>query len=149
MGIAGVALGAAALWGANADPVLEEQPTQRYETFTQADYHAFDRDFDHDGRTCAVGMKRKGLCFLASPLEQALKVGDVVPGRLPDMPAEFPVIVKTDLKADGLQTWRFGRSLFLVSKDTRTVVDMMDLTAPCSETGTAMLAAVETDVKAQ
>jgi len=133
LGMAGLALGAAAIWGANADPILEQPTPVRYDHFTDADYQAFDRHFEFEGRTCKVGVKRRDICFGTSPLEKALAVGAAVPANLPYMPAEFPVIVKTDLKTENLQTWRFGRSLVLVRRDTQEVVDMLDLSAPAEE----------------
>ena len=146
LGLAGVALGAAALWGANADPVIEAPAPARYDRFTQADYQAFDRDFDLEGSTCKVGVKRSGICFRESPLEKALTVGATVPANLPYMPAEFPVIVRTDLKAENLQTWRFGRSLVLVHRETQEVVDVLDLSAPEQRrVGTAILASGDMD----
>lgn len=145
LGMAGLALGAAAIWGANADPILEQPAPLRYDHFTDADYQAFDRDFEFEGRTCKVGVKRRDICFGNSPLEKAVAVGATVPANLPYMPAEFPVILKTDLKDENLQTWRLGRSLVLVSRDTQEVVDLLDLSAPAQERNgtTAILASGE------
>lgn len=138
LGIAAVALGAAALWTANADPVLEEQAFEPHERFSAADYRVFDRDFELEGQPCEIGLRRQHLCFGTSPVEPVLKVGGTIPAIQPDMPAEFPVIAKTDLKADGLQTWRFGRSLVLVRAGTREIVDVMDLAAPERQAGPLM-----------
>ena len=52
----------------------------------------------------------------------------------------FPVILKTELKADGLETWRFGRALVLVRSGTREIEDVMYLTAPYDERGETVLA---------
>jgi hypothetical protein len=148
MGIAAFALGAAALWTANADPVLDEPASVPHERFSAADYRVFDRNFELEGQACDVGLKRQHLCFGTSPVESSLEVGATIPARLPDMPAEFPVIAKTDLKADGLQTWRFGRSLVLVRAGTREIVDVMDLAAPERQAG-ALFAEAETGSAAQ
>jgi hypothetical protein len=136
-------MGAAVMWGASADPILDEPVRDRPQHFTQADYQAFDRDFSLDGEPCMVGVKRKGVCFGASPFEASLASGSTIPLTSPDMPAEFPVILQTELKAAGLETWRFGRSLVLVKAGTRDIVDVMDLNAPYQEQGSAMLASRE------
>lgn len=145
LGMAGLALGVAAIWGANADPILEQPVLVRYDHFTDADYQAFDREFEFEGRTCKVGVEQRDICFGSSPLEKALSVGSAVPANLPYMPAEFPVILKTDLKDENLQTWRLGRSLVLVSRDTHKVVDLLDLSAPAQDRNgtTAILASGE------
>ena len=148
MGIAAGALGAAALWTANADPLLHEPVSDPQEHFTVADYRVFDRGFELDGRPCSVGLRRQHLCFGASPVEPDLKVGGTIPALQPDMPAEFPVIAKTDLKADGLQTWRFGRSLVLVRAGTREIVDVLDLAAPERQVG-SLFAEAETGAAAR
>lgn len=145
LGIAGLAVGATAMWAANASPILEEPHAERYDSFTQADYQSFDRNFDFEGSTCDVGLRSNSLCFSHSPLENALTAGDTVPSILPDMPAEFPVIVKTNLKTDGLETWRFGRTLYLVRRGSREIVDVMNLDTPWQEQqGGAVIASVET-----
>ena len=145
MGIAGLAIGAGALWAAKASPILEETPTERVERFTEQDYSSFDRNFDYEGRTCEVGLRRNGICFSRSPAEAALGAGDIVPAQLPAMPAEFPVIVKTALKADGLETWRYGRSLYLVRSGNREIVDVMHLDTPWQgqTDGPAVMAAMD------
>ena len=98
--------------------------------FTSADYHAFDRDFQMDGETCAVGFRDHRICFGISPYEPVLKRGEVLPEGVPTLAAEFRVIVETELKAEGLQTVRFGRTLALVDPETRQVHDILRLDAP-------------------
>lgn len=140
LGAAAITMGVALICGAGADSVLGEPRLERPDHFTRADYQAFDRDFVFDGAVCDVGLKRKEICFDASPFENSLAKGQPVPSSLPDMPAEFPVILKTQLKADGLETWRFGRSLLLVESGTREIVDVMQLTAPDREHGETVVA---------
>jgi hypothetical protein len=139
-GIAAVALGVAVLWATQAEPVLKEHVPKRLDHFSHADYLSFDRDFTSDGRHCDVGLRRKGICFGASPFEQALKPGADVPARLPDMPAEFSIILNTDLKAETLETWRVGRSLLLVRRGTRKIVDVMPLGLPYRTGNVSVLA---------
>ena len=140
LGAAAIALGTAVMFGASAAPILDEPVRERPDYFTRADYDAFDRQFEFGSEVCDVGLKRKGLCFDASPFERKLSVGATVPASSPDMPAAFPVILKTELKAEGLETWRFGQSLVLVKAGSRDIVDVMDLKAPYHQRGTSMLA---------
>ena len=140
LGAAAVTMGAALMWGASADSALDAPRLEQPDHFTHADYQAFDRDFRFGGTVCEVGLKRKGICFGVSPFEDGLSEGQTIPASLPDMPAEFPVILKTQLKADGLETWRFGRALVLVRSGTREIEDVMYLTAPYDERGETVLA---------
>ncbi len=133
-------MGAALMWGANADPILDEPVKTRPQHFTPADYQAFDRNFSYGGATCEVGLKRKEICFGASPFEPVLASGVSIPENSPNMPAEFPVILNTELKAEGLDTWRFGRTLVLVRSGTRDIVDVMDLAAPYQDGDDTLLA---------
>ena len=133
-------MGAALMWGASADPMLDAPVKERPQHFTQTDYQAFDRDFPFGNSTCEVGLKRKGVCFGVSPFEATLAPGSTVPVSSPDMPAEFPVILKTELKAEGLETWRFGRSLVLVRSGTRDIVDVMDLSTPYKDRDATLVA---------
>jgi len=139
-GIAALALSAAALWVSNAEPVLNEHLPERLDHFSRGDYLSFDRDFTSGGVKCDVGVQRREICFGASPFEQALKPGADVPAKLPDMPAEFPIILNTDLKAETLETWRVGRSLLLVRRGTRKIVDVMPLGSPYRTGNVSVLA---------
>ena len=128
MGAALLVLGAFAAWQGSraAAPAAEAAVTH----FTAADFRAFDRDFQMDGETCAVGFRAHRICFGTSPYEEALQRGASLPAYMPALSAEFRVIVETDLKAEGLQTVRFGRTLALVDPDTREVHDILRLDAP-------------------
>ncbi|HPE47601.1 MAG TPA: hypothetical protein PLR76_04360 [Hyphomonas sp.] len=121
--------GAGAFYAVKGNPVAEAAPVA-VSHFTQADYNAFDRNFQMDGQTCAVGFRDHRICFGASPYEAELQDGDILPAYMPALSAEFRVIVETDLKADGLQTVRFGRSLALIDPETRQVRDVLRLDAP-------------------
>jgi hypothetical protein len=139
-GIAALALSAAALWVSNAEPVLNEHLPERLDHFSRGDYLSFDRDFTSDGVHCDVGVQRKDICFGVSPFERALKPGGYVPEKLPDMPAEFSIILNTDLKAESLETWRIGRSLVLVRSGTREIVDVMALGSTYRKSDASILA---------
>ena len=139
-GIAALALSTAALWVSNAEPVLNEHLPERLDHFSRGDYLSFDRDFTSGGVHCDVGVQRKDICFGESPFEKALKPGADVPAKLPDMPAEFSIILNTDLKDENLETWRIGHSLVLVRSGTREIVDVMALGSTYRKSDASILA---------
>lgn len=110
-----------------------EAATSTLRQFTEADFAAFDRDFELEGRSCAAGLERDRICFLAAPMERRVTAGMTLPPEIPVLPAEFRVIVATELKADHLQTVRFGRTLALINPETRRVEDVLRLTAETYE----------------
>lgn len=97
--------------------------------FTESDFAAFDRAFPLHGEECAVGLRRQRTCFNPSPLEDDIVSGMALPASVPILPAEFTIILRTDLKADGLRTVRFGRTLVLIDPQTRRIVDVIVLNA--------------------
>lgn len=129
LAIAGAALFALGAFVATRPPEAEAVQTAGLTQFTKADFAAFDRDFDMDGGTCEVGLKRDRICFGGSPLETILQPGMTLPREIPMVGAEFRIIVVTELKDDTLRTVRFGRSLALVNPQTRYVQDVIDLSA--------------------
>lgn len=116
-----------AMQGAEANEPVSVQPV---DAFTQHDFLAFDREFELNNQTCAVGLQRHDLCLGQSPLEAKLKRGEMLPDYVPALSAEFRVIVETDLKNASFQTVRFGRTLMLIDPVTRIVHDIMHLDAP-------------------
>lgn len=123
------ALGAAGLiFALNPSiPAPEAQPVDR---FQKADYDVYDRNFPHDGGTCEIGLKDKDICFGRSPLSAKIRKGEKLDDNVPLMSIEFPVIVRTPLKADNLQTVRYGHTVALLDPKTQVFVDVMDLDAP-------------------
>lgn len=103
------------------------EPTVAYETFTSRDAAVFNRDFDINGSTCAIGLKKDGLCFGPSPLEELIVAGEALPKRAPAMPVRLEVLMATDLKAPGLKTYRYGHTLALVDGQSFRVIDTLDL----------------------
>ncbi len=128
--IAGLALfGLGAFYASQKSAAVEVRPEATLEQFTATDFDAFDRHFEMDGETCAVGFKEHRMCFGTSPYEHDLVIGEALPASIPVLSAEFRVIVETDLKAGHLQTARFGRTLVLVDTKTHTVRDILRLDA--------------------
>lgn len=128
--IAGAALFALGAFLATRPQTAEAVQTSALTQFTRADFAAFDRNFELEGGTCKVGLKRDRLCFGRSPVEDVLAPGMTLPPEVPMVGAEFRVIVVTELKAENLRTIRFGRSLALVDPQTRLVQDVISLSAP-------------------
>lgn len=128
--IAGAALFALGAFLATRPQTAEAVQTSALTQFTKADFAAFDRNFELEGSTCQVGLKRDRLCFGRSPVEDILAPGMTLPPEVPMVGAEFRVIVVTELKAENLRTIRFGRSLALVDPQTRLVQDVISLSAP-------------------
>lgn len=133
LAIAGAALFALGAFIATRPQEAEAVQTSGLSQFTKTDFAAFDRNFELDGDTCKVGLRRDRLCFGRSPVENILAPGMTLPSEVPMVGAEFRVIVVTELKADNLRTIRFGRSLALVDPTTRHVHDVMSLSAPSFE----------------
>lgn len=106
-----------------------DEKREYHEAFTESDHQSFDRGFEFRGTTCEVGMKRKHKCFKPSPFESKLEIGDAMPRSAPAMPATVPVIMRTTLKSPELSTYRYGRTLVLVNKQSGMVVDKMNLLA--------------------
>ena len=130
LAIAGAALFALGAFVATRPQAAEAVQTSGLTQFTKADYSAFDRNFEMDGATCKVGLKRDRICFGGSPVEDILTPGMTLPSDVPMVGAEFRVILFTELKSENLRTVRFGRSLALVEPKTRYVQDVLDLSAP-------------------
>ena len=105
---------------------IEPKPVR---AFTEADYAAFDRGFMLGENPCTVGLERYKMCFSPAPIEARLERGMQIPEEVPLVAAEFRIIVVTDLKAADLRTVRFGQTLALVDPQTRTVVDLLPLSA--------------------
>lgn len=97
--------------------------------FQEADFQIYDHNFETKGQTCETGIQEKGICFVHSPLEDIIYKGAQLPGHLPAVSAEFPIILETPLKASHLQTVRFGHKVALYDPQTRIFVDVMDLHA--------------------
>lgn len=131
MAVAGIALFALGVFIAtrpdDAEASLQQPAGAR--AFSQADFEAFDRGFLIGETPCAVGLERFRLCFLPAPIEKKLEPGMVIPDHVPLVAAEFRVIVMTDLKDETLRTVRFGQTLALIEPESRTVVDMLRLSA--------------------
>lgn len=144
-GILGTICAAAGVFFAYASNPFDPVEHEVMNTFTSADFEAFDREFEAHGRKCDVGIAAYKICFGTSPLEKQLVVGQALPEHAPLVGAEFRIIVKTDLKAPDVKTARYGQTLVLVDPQTRIVRDKMQLTAidyaTARDTETDMIAA--------
>ncbi|MEO0884214.1 MAG: hypothetical protein AAFY34_16025 [Pseudomonadota bacterium] len=123
----GLTLAGAAGFLAVEQPLAEPAPLERHDTFAEADFDAFDRNFRHGREVCAVGIEKDRLCFQYSPLEGQLVEGQALAAHIPLLPAEFPILVATPAKSEHQQLVRFGRSLALIDPETRLVEDVIRL----------------------
>ncbi len=141
LGALTLALGTAAVFSALSQFAPASTVPQAATRFTDHDSEAFDRDFAFEGGTCDVGVRNRSVCFRKSPLTGTFVKGEPLPRWVPDSPAEFSVILNTDLKASGLSTYRFGQTLVLIDRKSRNVVDVLDLAASAPRsTGTMVVA---------
>ncbi|HAW55838.1 MAG TPA: hypothetical protein DCX29_13290, partial [Hyphomonas sp.] len=76
-----------------------------------------------------IGIEKRGICLSASPLEDSIVPGMILPVKVPATSAEFPIILEGSLKEPNLQTVRFGHRIALFNPITREIVDVMDLDA--------------------
>ncbi len=126
-----VSTGAAAAAGLAVvlQPSLPRPDVTPVDHFQAADYEIYDRSFTLQGRTCEIGIEKRGICLSRSPLEDAIVPGMILPVEIPATSAEFPIILESPLKTEGLQTVRFGHRIALFNPGTREIVDVIDLDA--------------------
>ncbi|KCZ45515.1 hypothetical protein [Hyphomonas pacifica] len=126
-----VSAGAASIAGLAVilQPALPEPDIKAVDYFQEADYAIFDHDFALKGRSCEVGIQKKGICLADSPIEDHIVPGMILPSQMPATSAEFAIILEAPLKKTELQTVRFGHRLALLNPNTREVIDVMDLDA--------------------
>jgi len=95
--------------------------------FTASDQAVFDRNFDLADRTCEVGYAAQELCFERSPLESRIVKGEPYPETMYPLALEWRANLALDRKAPQLKTVRLGQTVLLMDRDSRIVVDKMDL----------------------
>ncbi|HBJ42768.1 MAG TPA: hypothetical protein DEB28_01895 [Hyphomonas sp.] len=110
-------------------PSLPRPDVTPVDHFQEADFAIYDRDFSLQGRDCEIGIEKRGICLSASPLEDSIVPGMILPVKVPATSAEFPIILEGSLKEPNLQTVRFGHRIALFNPITREIVDVMDLDA--------------------
>lgn len=99
--------------------------------FIQADYDAFDRNFElAEGLPCEIGLAAQQICLHISPVERDIVRGERLPDYIPDPGTNFRVVVETRLKDERFRTVVYGQTLVLVDPRTRRVRDVLHLVAP-------------------
>lgn len=99
--------------------------------FIQADYDAFDRNFElTNGLRCDVGLAAQKICLYKSPVERDIVRGERLPDYIPDLGTNFRVVVETSLKDEQFRTVVYGQTLVLLQPRSRMVKDVLRLTAP-------------------
>ncbi len=123
-GLAVAAIGGGALaLSAHSSTTASSVATQ----FTANDTAVFDRNFEIADRNCDVGYAAQKLCFERTALEDRIEVGEMFPETMYPLALEWRANLALERKADNLKTVRIGQSIILMERDTRMVVDKMDL----------------------
>ena len=110
--------------------LFAEVPVTYHEEFTEADFHAFDRDFLMAGESCEIGLKASGICLPEFDMDRNLVAGEKFPEDLPALSAGMRILLALDSKQTNLQTIRYGQTLVLMERSTKEVRDVMRLDAP-------------------
>lgn len=95
--------------------------------FTASDTAAFDRNFQVADRDCEVGFAAQQLCFERTALEDRISIGEPFPETMYPLALEWRANLALERKAENLKTVRIGQSIILMERDTRMVVDKIDL----------------------
>lgn len=104
---------------------------QPVDHFIQADYDAFDRNFElTNGLRCDVGLAAQKICLYKSPVERDIVRGERLPDYIPDLGTNFRVVLETSLKDEQFRTVVYGQTLVLLEPRSRMVKDVLRLTAP-------------------
>ena len=110
--------------------LFEETPVTYHAAFTEADYHAFDRDFDLAGETCEIGLEAQSICLPEFDIDRDVLPGEDFPHDVPALSAGMRILLVLDTKESELQTIRYGQTLVLMERSTRQVRDILRLDAP-------------------
>jgi hypothetical protein len=104
-------------------------------SFTKSDEAVFDRGFQLADRACDVGYAAQKLCFEHSPLERRIVEGEPFPETVYPLALEWRANLALDRKVPELKTVRIGQTIALMDRDTRMVVDKLEL-APVQQAET-------------
>lgn len=125
--LAGVAVavigGGAATLSAHSTPSTNDLETR----FTEQDYAAFNHSFEMGDSVCDVGVAKHGICFEASPLEARIVEGEAFPANMYPLALEWRADLEMPRKPHSLKTIRIGRTIALMDRDSRMVIDTMRL----------------------
>lgn len=104
-----------------------ETATTTAAAFSAADQAVFDRNFQLADRTCEVGYAEQDLCFERSPLETQIVKGEPFPETMYPLALEWRANLALDRKAPELKTVRLGQTVALMDRESRMVIDKLDL----------------------
>ena len=129
--LAALAITAASVGGYLYKADLFSQPAVTYhQSFTQADFEAFDRDFQMREKSCAIGLKSANVCLPDYKASGDVRIGEPLPKDVPALGVNMRVLIALDTKDPDLKTVRFGQTLVLIEPRTEIVRDMLRLDAP-------------------
>lgn len=112
-----------------ADLFAEDAVTY-HAAFTEADYEAFDRDFELSGDSCDIGLEASNVCLPHFRSKSVVRIGEPLPNDIPALSAGIRVLLALDSKSPELKTVRFGQTLVLIEPETEVVRDLLRLDAP-------------------
>ena len=125
-GLAAAVVGGAAL---SLSAYSSPAPGQLEQRFSPEDYAAFDRNFELSGDVCTVGVRERGLCFSESHLEDRVVKGETFPANMYPLALEWRADLRMPRKPNHLKTVRIGQTVALMDRETRMIVDTMQLDA--------------------
>lgn len=112
----------------NTSP-FEEAPIRYHDSFTEADFDAFDRHFSHNGEICDIGLKASDVCLPEFKISQNIEIGQPFPNDVLRLSAGMRVLLALDTKEPDLKTIRVGQTLALIHRETLVVQDVIRLDA--------------------
>lgn len=115
--------GGAATLSAHSSPSTSALETR----FSEADYAAFNRGFQVGDDVCEVGFADQSLCFRTSPLESRVVRGERFPDNMYPLALEWRANLAMPRKPETVKTIRIGRTIALMDRDSRVVIDTMRL----------------------
>lgn len=123
-GLAVAVVGGGALTlSAHSTPANNDLETR----FTDQDYAAFNHSFKMGDSVCDVGVAKHKICFEASPLEARIVEGEAFPENMFPLALEWRADLEMPRKPNSLKTIRIGRTIALMDRDSRTIIDTMRL----------------------
>lgn len=131
MELAALAITAASIGGYlyKTDPFKEAAVTY-HAKFTEADFNAFQRDFELSGDMCDVGLQAYNICLSDFEVKQHIVPGERFPENLPALGAGMRLLLAMDAKEQHLQTVQYGQTLVLIERSKKQVEDVLYLNAP-------------------
>ena len=102
-------------------------PAKLDQAFTASDEAVFTGGFETSEGVCEIGYEPHDFCFEQSHLEERVVEGQPFPDNMYPLALEWRANLALSRKPDTLKTVRVGRTIALMDRETRMVVDTMRL----------------------